>query len=231
MTNPYGQQLASQGYGQQAAPQAPAPQAAPAPNQFEQAAPQDPAANPYGQPQAAPAPQAQAPAPQAAPAPAPQPQAPQATPQPQAAQPQAPQAAPAGAPVNLAETFGGGTSTGGDKLFTDENLGRPVAVRPLSVESVTTQYGTSNPVRAQWIFLDTYQPGQAPEIHKGLIFATAVSQSLNDDILMHPVKQYSISTVGKAATASQGHSKAWLLNDAPEWIQTASQAITEAGMY
>lgn len=222
MTNPYGQQLASQGYGQQAQAPAPAPQAAPAPNQFEQAAPQDPAANPYGQPQAqAPAPQAQAPAPQAAPAPAPQPQA----------QPQAPQAAPAGAPVNLAETFGGGTSGGGDKLFTDENLGRPVAVRPLSVESVTTIHGQTNPVRAQWIFLDTYQPGQAPEIHKGLIFATAVSQSLNEDIIMHPVKQYAISTVGRAATASQGRSKAWLLIDAPEWIQTASQAITEAGMY
>lgn len=210
MTNPFnpGQQ-APAGYG--AAPQAPAeqtqyqPPAAPAAPQAQYqppAAPQAPAA-PAAQPQAMPGIQTN----------------PQSNPQ-----------APAAPAVNLAERFAHGTAGGGDKLLSDDNIGRPVLVRPLALETgIQTSFGLSDAIRAEWVFLDTFaQSGQA-EIQKGLIFPSAVVRALGD-VISIPRVDFTIGIVAKAASAKPGQSPAWLLNDAPEWVDTAVAAVTASGM-
>ncbi|ATW62956.1 hypothetical protein FGG66_gp38 [Corynebacterium phage phi674] len=224
MTNPFnpGAQAAPAGYGaapqaQPAAPapqpqyQAPADQAAPAPQYTPPAAPvAQPAEQPVYTPPAAPAAQ------------------PQATPAVGGIQTSPQAAAPA---VNLAERFAHGTAGGGDKLLSDDNLGRPVVVRPISVETgMQTSFGQTDAIRAEWIFLDTFaQTGQA-EVNKGLIFPSAVVRALGD-VIANPRVDYTIGMITKASSAKPGQSPAWLLDDAPEWVDTAVQAINAGGMY
>lgn len=228
MTNPFnpGAQAAPAGYGAQpqaqpAAPapqpqyQAPADQAAPAPQYTPPAAPvAQPAEQPVYTPPAAPAAQ-----PQATPTVGGIQTSPQGNPQ---------AAAPA---VNLAERFAHGTAGGGDKLLSDDNLGRPVVVRPISVETgMQTSFGQTDAIRAEWIFLDTFaQTGQA-EVNKGLIFPSAVVRALGD-VIANPRVDYTIGMITKASSAKPGQSPAWLLDDAPEWVDTAVQAINAGGMY
>jgi len=138
---------------------------------------------------------------------------------------------PASAPaVNLAERFAHGTAGGGDKLLSDDNIGRPVLVRPLALETgIQTSFGQSDAIRAEWVFLDTFaQSGQA-EIQKGLIFPSAVVRALGD-VISNPRVDFTIGIVAKAASAKPGQSPAWLLNDAPEWVDTAVAAVTASGM-
>lgn len=220
--NPFqGQQFAPQGQPnqfQQQAPQGNPFQSQPQPNQFQQQAPQE-QANPFQQQ----APQEQ-----------PNQFQPQQAPQQTAPQQQAPAApqqqftggnAPAG---NLAEMFNQGTTGGGDKLFEQANLGRAVIVRPLSYEAaIPTTKGTTDAVRAEWIFLDEFQQTGQAVSYTGLIFQKVPKQSLQG-ALQSPQPKPTLGVIAMGE-GRNGNNAPWLLNPAEEHTNTAIQAVTAAG--
>lgn len=220
MTNPFQQnqqpQAPAAGYGQQDQGQQFPPAA------FQPQGQQFPPADPQGQ-QFPPA------APQQPPAAPQQPQAPAGMPGIQTSPQGNPQAtAPA---VNLADRFAHGTAGGGEKLMSDENMGRAIVVKPLEVTTMNTIHGETQAVRAEWLFLDTFAQSGQTDIQKGLIFSKAVVRSLID-VLNSPALDFTVGVIAKQdpATVKRGNSPAWLINDAPEWVDTAVAAITAGRM-